>query len=214
MFEFVNSLKALLYVPARESWRAITNHGMNLVLSKSNLNMTMETLELEKLDVQSPEQRKIKVNTGIKESARENIASGLKKLLADSYCLMLMTQNYHWNVQGMNFRNIHLMTEEHYNDLFGAIDQVAERIRALGFLAPGTMKEFNDITSINIPNAELSDQEMIADLLVGHETVARTAREALDQAGDAKDEVTVDLLTERMEYHEKTAWMLRSMLER
>lgn len=174
----------------------------------------METVELEKLNVKSPDQRNIELNTGLKKEARKNIVEGLNKLLADSYCLMLMTQNYHWNVQGPSFRDLHLMTEEHYNELFEAVDEIAERIRALGFLSLGSMKDFNDITSINIPNGELSQQEMVADLLEGHETVTRTARSVLDLAGDAKDEVTVDLLTERMEQHEKSAWMLRSMLER
>lgn len=170
-------------------------------------------MQLEEVDVKSPAKREIKLNTGISEKSRNEIAKHLKKMLADSYCLMLMSQNYHWNVRGMNFRNIHLMTEEHYTDLFDAIDELAERIRALGHLSPGTMKDFNDITSINIPNGDLSEQEMVADLLEGHEVVTRTARGALDAASDAKDEATVDLLTERLEFHEKTAWMLRSMLE-
>jgi starvation-inducible DNA-binding protein len=181
---------------------------------KTENKQQMETVELEKLDVKSPDQRKIELNTGIAKEARNNIVEGLNKLLADSYCLMLMSQNYHWNVKGMKFRDLHMMTEEHYNELFDAIDVIAERIRALGHLSLGTMKDFNDITSVNIPNAELSQEEMIADLLEGHETVARTARSVLDLAGDAKDEVTVDLLTERMTEHEKVAWMFRSMLER
>lgn len=181
------------------------------------LNQTldiMETITLETLDVKSPKHRILTVNTGIKESARENIAQGIKKMLADSYCLMLMTQNYHWNVQGMNFRTIHLMTEENYTNLFAAVDELAERIRSLGFKAPGTLKEFNSLTSINVPNANLSEQEMVADLLEGNEAVARTARECIELCEGTKDEVSLDLLTERMQYHEKTAWMLRSMLER
>lgn len=173
----------------------------------------MEPVALEKLEVESPDQRMIELNTGIEKEARSNIVEGLNKLLADSYCLMLMSQNYHWNVKGVNFRALHLMTEEHYTELFDAVDVIAERIRSLGHLSPGTMKAFNDITSVNIPNGELSQQEMVADLLEGHETVARTARSILGLAGDAKDEVTVDLLTERMTEHEKVAWMLRSMLE-
>lgn len=174
----------------------------------------METLELNKVEIKSPDQRKIMLNTGIEPAAREQIADGLKVLLADSYCLMLMSQNYHWNVQGPNFHTIHEMTESHYNELFEAIDEIAERIRALGFLSPGTMNAFNEMTNINIPNSELSEQEMIADLLEGHETLARNARQTLPAAAKANDEVTVDLLTQRMEYHEKTSWMLRSMLER
>lgn len=174
----------------------------------------MESIALEKLEVKSPDQRVIELNTGIQKDHRSEIVEGLNKLLADSYCLMLMSQNYHWNVQGMNFRTIHLMTEEHYSELFEAVDNIAERIRSLGYLSPGTMKEFNDITSIDIPNAELSEQEMIANLLNGHETVAKTARSILESSNKAQDEVTTDLLTQRMEQHEKTAWMLRSMLER
>jgi starvation-inducible DNA-binding protein len=180
----------------------------------SDKRFIMETMTLDNLEVKSPKPISTEINTGIVESKREAIAGGLKKLLADSYCLMLMSQNYHWNVQGMNFRTIHLMTEEHYTDLFEAVDEVAERIRALGFKAPGTMTEFNDLTSLNLPNSSLSEQEMIADLLEGHEAVARTSRDCLSLCDNSKDEVTIDLLTDRMNYHEKTAWMLRSMLEK
>lgn len=176
--------------------------------------MTMKTVELEKLDVSSPDKVSIKLNTGINEEARKAIVQGLQKLLADSFCLMVVSQNYHWNIQGSKFRDLHLMTEEHYNDLFEAVDVIAERIRALGSLVQGSMKDFNDITDIQIPNGELSQEEMIIDLLDGHEIVARTARSVVDIAANAKDEVTVDLLTERMTTHEKTAWMLRSMLEK
>ena len=175
---------------------------------------TPETIDIKEFDVASPAQRMIKMNTGIEEGKRKEIAQGLQKLLADSYCLMVMSQNYHWNVQGPQFRDLHLMTEDHYNDLFEAIDEIAERIRALGFLVDGTMKAFNDNTDINLPNHNLSQQEMIIDLLQGHETVAKTARGIVPKAADAGDEVTVDLLTHRMTNHEKIAWMFRSMLER
>lgn len=173
----------------------------------------MNTIELTDLKIENYEQRRIHLNTGIDDQSRQSISLGLQKLLADSYCLMMMTQNYHWNVQGMGFRDLHLLTEEHYNELFSAIDVIAERVRALGSLVDGTLKDFNDITDINIPNGKLSVQGMIADLLNGHETAARTARSVVSIAADANDEVTVDLLTQRMDMHEKTAWMLRSMLE-
>lgn len=170
--------------------------------------------KVEELDLQVPEPKAIQVDTGISKKKRDEIAHNLKQVLADSYCLMLITQNYHWNVKGKSFRDLHLMTEEQYEDLFGAIDEIAERIRALGHLSPGTMSEFNEMTNINIPNAELSDVEMIADLLSSNETVTRTLRNALEPAADASDEATVDLITERLQYHEKTAWMYRSYLEK
>ncbi|GAB5538352.1 MAG: non-specific DNA-binding protein DpsA [Salibacteraceae bacterium] len=174
----------------------------------------MNTQTIDNLDVNSPERKQIELNTGIDQEQRATISEGLQKLLADSYCLMMVTQNYHWNIQGPGFRDVHLITEEHYNNLFGAIDEIAERIRSLGFLVDGTLKDFNDVSDINIPNGKLSQNEMILDLLNGHEVVSRTARSILDSAGESKDEVTVDLLTQRMEFHETTAWMLRSMLER
>lgn len=170
--------------------------------------------KIEDLDLNVSEPKTIQVETGITKNQRDDIAHNLKQVLADSYCLMLMTQNYHWNVKGKSFRDIHLMTEEQYEDLFAAVDEIAERIRALGHLSPGTMTEFNDMTKINIPNAELSDVEMIADLLNANETVVRTLRNALEPAGTASDEATVDLITARLQYHEKTAWMFRSYLEK
>lgn len=185
---------------------------MDSLLEEQN-ETNMNTIALNEIKIEDKEQQQIKLNTGIEESARGAIAEGLQKLLADSYCLMVMTQNYHWNVQGMGFRDLHLITEEHYTELFGAIDVIAERVRALGFLVDGTLKDFNDATDINIPNNNLRLKGMIADLLKGHETVVRTARSVVELSANASDEVTVDLLTQRMESHEKTAWMLRSMLE-
>lgn len=186
-----------------------TNNNTN-----TNNMQTTETIDINEFNVESPQPRMIKMNTGISLEQRKAVAQGLQKLLADSYCLMVMSQNYHWNVQGPQFRDLHLMTEEHYNDLFEAVDEIAERIRALGFLVDGSMKAFNDNTDINLPNQNLSQQEMIVDLLQGHETVAKTARQIVAPASEAGDEVTVDLLTQRMTNHEKTAWMFRSMLER
>jgi len=173
----------------------------------------MKTIEKDHTETEKEEHRKLKLNTGIPEKERREIAKGLGKLLADSYCLMLMTQNYHWNVRGVHFRSIHLLTEEHYKELFEAVDLIAERIRALGEPAPGTMKAFNDITSIRVPDATLSEEEMVTDLLEAHEEVAKTARGIFKLASDARDEVTADLLTQRMNHHEKNAWMLRSMIE-
>ncbi len=169
---------------------------------------------LETIDIESPKPRSLEMNTGLSEAQRTEIAEGLKKVLADSYCLMLMSHNYHWNVKGMHFHTIHEMTEEHYTELFEAIDVIAERIRALGHLAPGTLSEFNDLTSINIPNSDLSEMEMVADLLEAHEAITRSLRNALAPADEAGDEATLDLITERLDFHEKTSWMFRSMLER
>ena len=174
----------------------------------------MENQTLEQVNIKVPEPKSIKVETGINQEHRDEIAHGLKQVLSDTYCLMLMTQNYHWNVKGNLFREIHLMTEEQYEDLFEAIDKVAERIRALGHITPGTMAEFNDRTNINIPNAELSDLEMVADLLAANETVVRVLRNTLEPAEKAHDEATADLITERLRFHEKTAWMWRSFLEK
>jgi len=156
----------------------------------------------------------IELNTGIAKDKREKISEGLSSVLADSYYLMIKTHNYHWNVKGLNFRQIHLLLEEQYTELFGAIDNVAERIRALGFNAPGSVKEFDKLTSIKQGDGTLSAEKMLEDLLESHENVIRTARKALPAAADVSDEATVDLLTHRLDVHEKTAWMLRSMLEK
>lgn len=173
----------------------------------------MEVLELDKVDVKSVERKRIKLSTGISDNARSEIAHGLSTVLADTYCLMLMTQNYHWNIKGMHFKAIHEITEEHYQEMFPAIDDIAERIRQLGYDVPGTLNDFNEMTSINVPNSKLSEQEMVADLLEGHEAVTRTIRKTIEPAAEANDEATVDLLTARLQFHEKAAWMFRSMLE-
>ena len=152
------------------------------------------------------------INIGIGEAERRGIAEGLSRLLADTYTLYLKTHNYHWNVTGPMFQTLHLMFEEQYNGLWAAGDLIAERIRALGFFAPGTYKQFSQLTAIkeedNIPTA----QGMIRLLVEGHETSVRTARSVLPLAERANDQPTLDLLTERMQAHEKTAWMLRSLL--
>lgn len=154
----------------------------------------------------------MKINTGIAEHHRKHIAQGLSKLLADSYALYVKTHNYHWNVTGPHFKSLHLLFEEQYMDLAEAVDDVAERIRALGELAPGSFSEFAQLTSIKDGRNTLGWKEMIEELVEGHETVVQTARSLLDIVNEAGDEVTLGFLGERMQVHEKTAWMLRSSL--
>ena len=154
----------------------------------------------------------MEINTGIDREAREAIAEGLSRLLADSYTLYLKTHNYHWNVTGPLFNALHLMFEEQYTELAAAVDEIAERIRALGIKAPGSYVEFSRLTSIVEGSGEESAEEMIRQLATGQETVVRTAREVFPAADAAHDEPTADLLTQRMQIHEKNAWMLRSML--
>jgi len=153
------------------------------------------------------------INIGISEQDRQNIADGLAKVLADSYTLYLKTHNYHWNVTGPMFNTLHLMFEGQYTELATAVDEIAERIRALGIAAPGSYKAFAQLTEIEeeegIPNAD----EMIQQLVIGQETVVRTARSILPVVDAANDEPTADLLIQRMKIHEKNAWMLRSLLE-
>ena len=154
----------------------------------------------------------MELNIGINAEDRQQIAAGLSKLLADSYSLYLKTHNYHWNVEGPLFNTLHLMFEEHYTELATAVDEIAERIRALGVKAPGSYTAFGKLTSIDEATGTESAEEMIRQLVIGQETVARTAREAIKAAEAASDEPTADLLTQRMQIHEKNAWMLRSML--
>jgi starvation-inducible DNA-binding protein len=153
------------------------------------------------------------MDVGLSEEERKAVAGHLGRLLAETYTLYLKTHNFHWNVVGPRFRELHLMFEEEYNELWQAADLVAERIRALGEVAPGTYREFSRLSSIPEPDGVPPAESMIEELLRGHETVTRTAREGLVAAEAAGDQVTMDLLTERMQVHEKTAWMLRSMLE-
>lgn len=153
------------------------------------------------------------IDIGIKKKTRSEISEGLSKVLADSYSLYLMTHNYHWNVTGPMFRTLHLMFEEQYTELAEAVDEIAERIRALGFPAPGTFKQFEELSVITIKEGIPNPNEMIRNLCEGNEIVARTSRAAFSIADEANDEPTCDLLTARMEVHEKAAWMLRSMLE-
>ncbi|MEJ2276013.1 MAG: DNA starvation/stationary phase protection protein [Woeseiaceae bacterium] len=154
----------------------------------------------------------MKVDIGIGKKDREAIAAGLSRLLADSYTLYLKTHNYHWNVTGPQFNTLHQMFEEQYTELAAAVDEIAERIRALGVKAPGSYREYADLTRVDEGTGDESAEEMIRQLAIGQETVVRTAREAFPAADTANDEPTADLLTQRMQIHEKNAWMLRSML--
>lgn len=154
----------------------------------------------------------MELNIGINTSDRQDIASGLSKLLADSYSLYLKTHNYHWNVTGPQFNTLHTMFEGQYTELAIAVDEIAERIRALGIKAPGSYSAYSALTSIGEGSGEEGAEEMIRQLVIGQETVARTAREVFPAAEKASDEPTADLLTQRMQIHEKNAWMLRSML--
>lgn len=152
------------------------------------------------------------LNTGINEKDRERIAAGLATLLADSYTLYLKTHNYHWNVSGPQFNTLHQMFEQQYTELAAAVDEIAERIRALGVMAPGSYSEFGRLTSIEEGSGDETAEEMIRQMVIGQETVVRTARKVFPSADAANDEPTADLLTQRMQIHEKNAWMLRSML--
>ncbi len=155
----------------------------------------------------------MKPNIGIAEEQRAQIADGLGRLLADTYTLYLKTHSYHWNVEGPMFQALHQMFMVQYTELWGAVDLVAERIRALGEYAPGTYKAFVQLSSLEDDEGDTppSAMEMIRNLMEGHEQVAATAREIFESAEAAKDQVTCDLLTQRMEVSEKTAWMLRAM---
>ena len=157
---------------------------------------------------------KPKIDIGISEKDRAKIADGLSRLLADTYTLYLETHNFHWNVKGPMFQTLHLMFEAQYNELALAVDLIAERIRALGFPAPGTYAAFNRLSSIKQSEGVPDALEMIRRLVDGQEAVARTARSVFPVVDKASDEPSADLLTQRMQVHEKTAWMLRSLLEK
>ncbi len=152
------------------------------------------------------------VNIGIDDQARAAIAAGLKRLLADTYTLYLKTHNYHWNVTGPRFRDLHLLWEEQYTELAVAVDDVAERIRTLGHPAPGTYREFADLTSIEEPATVPDAEGMLRDLVQAQEAVVRTARDILPSAQEAGDESSASLIADRMAVQEKAAWMLRSLL--
>lgn len=153
-----------------------------------------------------------KMDIGISEKNRKAIVEGLSRLLADTYTLYLKTHNFHWNVTGPMFQTLHLMFETQYNELALATDTIAERIRALGYPAPGSYREFSKLSSIPEAEGVPEAKEMIKQLVEANETVIRTARSLFPEADEAADESTADLLTQRMQIHEKTAWMLRSLL--
>jgi starvation-inducible DNA-binding protein len=153
------------------------------------------------------------IDIGIPEETRQEIADGLNHVLADTYTLYLKTHGYHWNVTGPLFNTLHLMFEVQYNELWMAVDLIAERIRSLGSFAPGSYGDFAKLTAIEEAAGVPSANDMIRDLVVGHETVARTARSVFPAVEKGGDEATADMLTQRLQAHEKTAWMLRSMLD-
>ncbi len=154
-----------------------------------------------------------KINIGLTETQREEIAKGLSGFLADTYTLYLKTHNFHWNVTGPMFNTLHVMFETQYTELWTAVDTIAERMRALDEPAPGSYSEFAKLTSIQEARPGVTPaNEMIAQLLEGHEAVIRRARAIFPAAEKAGDVATEDLLTQRMQLHEKTAWMLRSLL--
>jgi starvation-inducible DNA-binding protein len=155
----------------------------------------------------------MEVNIGIDAKQRERIALALSKVQADTYTLNLKTHNFHWNVTGPMFQTLHLMFEQQYNELWLAVDAIAERIRALGFPAPGTYGRLAALSSIKEDEGVPSATDMIRRLVEGHEATARTARDAFKLADEVRDQPTCDLLTQRMQVHEKTAWMLRTLLE-
>ena len=154
-----------------------------------------------------------KIDIGIREADRDRIAQGLSRLLADTYTLYLKTHNFHWNVTGPMFQTLHLMFETQYNELALAVDLIAERIRALGFPAPVTYAEFTKLSSIKEPKGVPQAEDMIRELVAGQEAVVKTARSVFPLVDKVNDEPSADLLTQRMQVHEKTAWMLRSFLE-
>ncbi len=153
------------------------------------------------------------IDIGLNKKARKQIAEGLSRLLADSYTLYLKTHNFHWNVTGPMFNTLHTMFMEQYTELWNAVDPIAERIRALGFPAPGTYSKFAELSSIKETAGVPAAKQMVGILVKGHEAVAKTARSVFPLAEQANDQPTADLLTQRLDIHEKTAWMLRSILE-
>jgi starvation-inducible DNA-binding protein len=156
----------------------------------------------------------MQIDIGIGEKDRAKIAAGLSRLLADTYTLYLKTHNYHWNVTGPMFQTLHLMFMTQYTELALAVDLVAERIRSLGYPAPGTYAEYAKLSSIKESPGVPKATDMIRELVAGQEAVVRTARSIFPVAEKASDEATADLLTQRIQLHEKTAWMLRSLLEK
>ena len=154
------------------------------------------------------------MDTGISPKHRAAIAQGLSRLLADTYILYLKTHNFHWNVEGPMFQTLHTLFMTQYTETWNAIDPIAERIRALGHYAPGTYKEYLKLASVKETDGVPKAEEMVKLLIQGQEAVARTARAVLPVADDANDQPTLDLITQRLDIHEKNAWMLRSLLKK
>ncbi len=153
------------------------------------------------------------IETGLDENARKATAEAINGVLADTYTLYMKTHSYHWNVTGPQFRTLHDMFEEQYREMWAALDELAERVRALGFFAPTSAKTFAELASLESADSEPPNAEqMVRNLLTDHETLIRRGRAALEQADDADDAASEDLLTQRIQSHEKTAWMLRAML--
>ena len=157
--------------------------------------------------------KSVQIDIGIEEKDRAAIAEGLSRLLADTFGLYQKTHSFHWNVTGPMFNTLHTMFMEQYTELWTALDEIAERIRALGFPAPGSASQYAKLTSIPEETGVPAAMDMVRQLVDGHETVARTARKVFAAADKGADEPTADLLTQRLQIHEKTAWMLRSLLE-
>ena len=154
----------------------------------------------------------MQIDTGIPHAQRLQIVEGLSRLLADTYTLYLKTHNFHWNVTGPHFNSLHVMFMTQYTELWTSVDLIAERIRSLGARAPGSYREFGALTSIAEVDGAPNALEMVGQLVAGHEAVCRTARSVFAVAEAGGDEATLDLLTQRLQVHEKTAWMLRSVL--
>ena len=154
------------------------------------------------------------MDTGISAKDRASIAAGLSRLLADTYILYLKTHNFHWNVEGPMFQTLHQMFMDQYTEAWNAIDPIAERIRALGHYAPGSYKQYVKLASVKEADGVPRAEQMVRQLIEGQETVARTARSVLPVADKANDQPTLDLLTQRLDIHEKNAWMLRSLLKK
>ena len=153
------------------------------------------------------------IEIGIKDKDRLAIADGLSKMLADSFCLYLKTHNYHWNVRGPMFQTLHNMFMDQYTELWNALDEIAERICSLGFPAPGTMAEYLEISDVKETAGVPSAEEMIVDVIIASQIVTKTGRKVLALADKANDQPTADLMTQRLQIHEKNAWMLRSLLD-
>jgi starvation-inducible DNA-binding protein len=168
----------------------------------------MATTEMKRPGKSAPE-----IEIGIDPSDRRAIADGLASLLADTYALYVKTQSFHWNVTGPMFRALHEMFDEQYHELANALDAIAERIRALGQFAPGSFSQFSKLCSIDEETGAPAAEDMVRQLVIGHEAAVRTARNVFTTSEDAGDQVTIDLLAERMQVHEKQAWMLRSLLQ-